>query len=93
MNAHVSIATPGLGRGADRAADVEWVRAHGLVRTERPELRRLARQFDDLAARAVGCARQADVGAVDPERVHEVEQPLLHLERRIPHRWPLEPVA
>src|SRR5207245_8339815 len=39
------------------------------------------------------CTRQADVGAVDPERVHEMEEPLLDLERRVPDRRALQAVA
>src|SRR6185295_12753596 len=63
-----------------------------LVRPQLLELRRFPRELDDLSARARRCAGQTDVRGVDLELIHEMEQPLLHRERRVAHRRPLQPI-
>src|SRR5256886_17516014 len=69
------------------------MRADGAVRTEMPQLRRFLRERDDGGARLRRRAGKADVRAVDPELVHELEEPLLDLERRVADRRTLQPVA
>src|SRR5205814_7110549 len=82
-----------FGRGLDRRAHVVGVRADGDVRTQALELRRLLRECDDRPARLGRRAGKTDVGAVDPERVHKMEEALLDLERRVADRRTLQTVA
>src|SRR5206468_1424670 len=63
------------------------------VRTEALQRRRLLRERDDLGPRPLGRARQSDICAVDAELIHEVQQPLLDLGRRVAHARALQPVA
>ena len=82
-----------FGRRLDRGAHVVGMRADGDVGTQALELRGLFRQGNDRRACLRRRTGQADVGAVDPERVHEMEEAFLDVERRIPDRRALQAVA
>src|SRR4030088_720211 len=69
------------------------MRADRAVRTEMLQLRRFPRQRDDRGARLRRGARKADVRTVDPELVHELEEPLLDFARWGAHPRSLQTVA
>src|SRR3989442_15619841 len=69
------------------------MRADGHVGTEALELRRLLRERHDRRPCLRRRAGQADVGAVDPEVVHQVKEALLDLERWVSDGRPLQTVA
>src|SRR5439155_19501079 len=82
-----------LDRGFDRSLHVERMRTDGLVRPQLLQLRRFPRELDDLRACAWRRSGQTDVRAVDAELIHQLQEALLHRERRVPHRRALQPVA
>src|SRR5712691_9776167 len=69
------------------------MRADRDVRTEALELRRFLGERDDRRSSLRRSSGEADVSAVDPKLVHEMEEALLDFERRVADRGTLEAIA
>ena len=94
MNVQHSIGTPvRWAISAIGLMSATTVRAAQLALDVQRGRRDLARQPLDVGDDVRAGARQADVGRVDPERVHPVEDVDLLVDRRRPHRRRLQAVA